>query len=141
MGNCTGNVGSIMSVVHSLAFVVGLILVGETTTLSFSAMFSNQSAAAWTCVRNIGILITDMILGLCLLGFYFFTGWFSRTALTILLFCCLVGLLTHIYRDIQYVRSASACFCFNKSLFFVNNAKLAGLLWLTGYFVAAAFVK
>ena len=130
-----------MGVIRSIACVVGLTLVGETTALSLSARYSLVSQQGWNCPSHIAMLVTDMILGLCLLGFYFFTGWFSRTALTLLLFCCIIALMTHIYRDIQYVRSSSPCFCFNKSLFFVNNAKLAGILWLAGYFIAATFVK
>lgn len=133
--------GSIMDVARSLAFVLGLILVGETTALSLSTRFSGPSPARWKCPSHIGILISDMMIGLSFLCYHFFTPWFSRIPSLVLVFCCLVGLITHIYREIQYFRSSSVRFCFNKSLFIVNNGKLAGIVWLTGYFIAEALAK
>lgn len=109
-----------------VTLVTGLFIAGEALALLVGMHFSSESDKSWISVKNDLFLALDILAGLGLVylalahrgvvwtyAFYFLTG---------------LALLTHGYREWEYLAGTDNAFCANTPLFVVNNLKLAGLV-------------
>ncbi len=106
------------------SLLTGLTMAGEALALLVGMHTLSAGDNPWTSVKNDLFLTLDIVAGLGLLylvlarrgapyGLYFLVG---------------LALLTHGYREWEYLARASNPFCTNLPLFVVNSLKFAGLL-------------
>jgi hypothetical protein len=108
--------------------LTGLVVAGEALALLVGMHFLSKGAKSWTSAKNDLFLALDIAAGLGLI----YLTLARQGAAWSYAFYSLVGLalLTHGYREWEYLAVASNPFCANAPLFAVNNLKLAGLLVL-----------
>lgn len=104
----------------------GAVVVGEALALLVGMHFLSEGDNPWISVKNDLFLALDIVAGLGLV----YLALAHRGAAWPHAFPILAGLalLTHGYREWEYLAHASQTFCFNAPLFLANNLKLAGLL-------------
>ena len=79
----------------------------------------------WVSSKNDLLLLLDILTGLGLVylgirgGLWIPSVWFS--------FLVLLAIITHLFRDVEYLIGMENPFCANKSLFLFNNLKLVAL--------------
>jgi len=111
---------------NMVTLVTGLFIAGEALALLVGKHSSSQGDDSWISVKNNVFLALDILAGLGLVylalaqrgaawtyAFYFLTG---------------LALLTHAYREWEYLAGTDNAFCANTPLFVVNNLKLVGLV-------------
>lgn len=106
--------------------LTGLVTAGEALALLVGMHLLSEGGKSWTSAKNNLFLTLDIVAGLgliCLALAHQGTAWSYALY-------SLVGLalLTHGYREWEYLAVASNPFCANTPLFAVNSLKLAGLL-------------
>jgi hypothetical protein len=102
------------------------VVAGEALALLVGMHLLSEGDNSWISVKNDLFLALDIVAGL---GLVYLALAHRGTAWPYAL-CFLVSLalLTHGYREWEYLARASNPFCANAPLFVVNNLKLAGLL-------------
>ena len=108
------------------ALLTGAAVAGEALALLVGMHFVSHGDNAWISVKNDLFLALDIVAGSGLV----YLALSHRGAAWPYAFSILAGLalLTHGYREWEYLARASNPFCANGPLFVVNNLKLAGLL-------------
>jgi hypothetical protein len=106
--------------------LTGGVVAGEALALVVGMHLLSKGANAWLSVKNHLFLALDIVAGLSLVylalaqrGVAWPYALFSVAAL---------ALLTHGYREWEYLARIGNPFCANVPLFVVNNLKLAGLV-------------
>ena len=109
----------------AVSVLVGALIAGEALALMVGMHVLNTDPHPWISLKNDALAISDVIIGLGLIGI----GWMAGSASAIP-FCSLSALaaLTHLYRGGEYLVGIRSAFCFNAPLFVVNNVKLVGAL-------------
>jgi hypothetical protein len=106
--------------------LTGLVLAGEALALLVGMHFLSESHNPWISLKNDLFLALDIVAGLGLVGLALAhrgSGWpYALYSLVGL------ALLTHGYREWEYLAGASNPFCANAPLLIVNTVKLVGLL-------------
>jgi hypothetical protein len=106
--------------------LTGLVVAGEALALLAGMRLLSEGDNPWVSVKNDLFLALDIVTGLGLV----YLALAHRGAAWPHAFSILAGLalLTHGYREWEYLAGASNPFCANAPLFVVSNLKLAGLL-------------
>ena len=111
---------------NMIALVTGLFIAGEALALLVGMHFSSQSDKSWISAKNNLFLALDILAGLGLVYLALAqrgAAWpYDLYALTGL------ALLTHGYREWEYLAGIDNAFCATTPLFVVNNLKLVGLV-------------
>jgi hypothetical protein len=107
------------------ALLTGLVVAGEALALLVGMHFLSEGYNPWISLKNDLFLALDIVTGLALV----FLALVDRGATWHYALYSLVGLtlLTHGYREWEYLASAGNPFCANAPLFVVNTLKLVGL--------------
>jgi hypothetical protein len=105
--------------------LTGLIVAGEALALLVGMHVLSEGANTWLTVKNNLFLVLDIVAGL---GLVYLALTHRGVAWPYALYF-LVGLalLTHGYREWEYLAGADDPFCADKPLFAVNNLKIVGL--------------
>jgi hypothetical protein len=114
--------------VKSLAIITGLLVAGEATALFIGTQILSKEKSPWVNQKNNIILALDVVSGLALI----FLAWLDQKfplSIQSSVFL-LIALLSHVYRDWEYLQDAVDKFCANLPLFLFNNLKLLGRLYL-----------
>jgi hypothetical protein len=106
--------------------VTGLVVAGEALALLVGMHLLSKGANAWLSVKNDLFLALDMVAGLDLV--YLALAQRGDAWPYALSSVAALALLTHGYREWEYLAQAANPFCANAPLFVVNNLKLAGLV-------------
>lgn len=111
------------------ALLTGMVVTGEALALLVGMHFLSEGNNPWISFKNDLFLVLDIVAGLGLVYLALAhrgLGWpYALYSLVGL------ALLTHGYREWEYLASAGNPFCANGPLFVVNNLKLVGLLAVT----------
>jgi hypothetical protein len=109
-----------------VTLLAGLVIAGEALALLLGMHFLSEGDNGWLSVKNDLFLVLDILAGLGLV----YLALAHRGAAWPYAFYIVVGLalLTHGFREWEYLAGAANPFCANCPLFAVNNLKLLGLL-------------
>ena len=116
----------------TVAAATAVLTVGEALVLVFIMLVIRKAQSPWVTPVNVGLIATDVILGLILLSRLGVVdperwGWIVIVAVVLLL-------VTHLYRDVELAVGRPNPFAFSIGLIIVNNIKLAGfaatLVWV-----------
>ena len=109
-----------------VTLLTGLVVASEALALLVGMHFLREGGKAWPSVKNDLFLVLDIAAGLGLV----YLALAQRGAAWPYAFYIVVGvaLLTHGYREWEYLAGAANAFCANAPLFVVNNLKLLGLV-------------
>jgi hypothetical protein len=110
-----------------VTLLTGLVIVGEALALIVGMHFLSGRDNPWISFKNDLLLILDIFSGLALVFFSLHNDVSGN-----LVFWIVFGLalLTHAYRDWEYLVKAANQFCLNLPMFIINNLKLAGVITL-----------
>ncbi len=106
--------------------LTGALVAGEALALLVGMHLLNEGDHAWVSVKNDLFLVFDIVIGLSLV----YLALAQRGAAWPYAFYIVAGLalLTHGYREWEYLAGAANPFCANVPLFVANRLKLAGPL-------------
>jgi hypothetical protein len=109
-----------------VTLLTGAVTAGEALALLVGMHVLSQGDSAWVSTKNDLFLALDIVAGLGLV----YLALAHRGAAWPYAFFVLAGLalLTHGYREREYLAGAGNAFCANAPLFVVNTLKFAGLL-------------
>jgi hypothetical protein len=112
-----------LSIFKIVAVLAGLVIAGEAAALLTGMHLFVRPTSPWLTPKNNALAVLDVITGAIIVALAI-TGktpglFYATAALT---------LLTHAFRDWEYLASAGSPFAFNLPLFVVNNLKLAGII-------------
>jgi hypothetical protein len=108
------------------AVVTGLAIAGEAVALLIGMHFLSEAENPWITLKNDLFLALDVGVGL---GLVYLALAHRGVAWSYILYVLVgFGLLTHGYREWEYLAGAGNAFCANPPLFAVNTLKLAGLV-------------
>jgi hypothetical protein len=108
------------------ALLTGVVTAGEALALLIGMRVLSQPGNPWISAKNDLLLALDILVGLGLI----WLAWRGPSALGSALFWLVTaaGLLSHGFRDWEYLITAANRFLANGPLFVVNNLKLLGFL-------------
>jgi hypothetical protein len=106
-----------------IAVLTGLVIAGEAVALLAGMHLFVRPVSPWLTPKNNVLAVIDMITGIIIVAL-------AITGKSPVLFYAAVvlALITHGFRDWEYLASAELPFIFNLPLFIVNNLKLAGVI-------------
>jgi hypothetical protein len=106
--------------------LTGLVIAGEAFALLVGMRFLSEGHNPWISFKNDLFLVLDIVAGLGLV----YVALAHRGSGWPYALYSLVGLalLTHGYREWEYLAGSSNAFCANVPLFIVNTVKLVGLV-------------
>lgn len=109
-----------------ITLLIGLVVAGEALAPLVGMHLLSEGNNPWISVKNDLFLVLDIVSGLGLA----YLALAGRGAAWPYVLYALVGLalLTHGYREWEYLARAGNSFCANAPLFLVNNLKLVGLV-------------
>jgi hypothetical protein len=112
-----------------ITLFTGAVAAGEALALLVGMRILSGDDNPWISSKNDLFIVLDIMTGLGLV----YVALAPPGAAWPYLFFLVAGLalLTHAYREWEYLAPAAHPFCANPPLFFVNNLKLAGLLAAT----------
>ncbi len=119
-----------------MTLLTAVLMIGATFALLFSTHTLGKQRSPWSLMKNFFLLITDVVIGL-IMGLFVISKYGVLSNLDgVVVF----ALLTHGYRDWEYLTGISNAFCTNRPLFIVNNAKIIGLLVILGVRIAQTWL-
>ena len=111
-----------------LTFLLGAIVAGEALALLIGMNLTGQSE--WARIKNNGLALVDLVTGAALVYLLFTQRDLDGFPMFyVLLF---VILISHGYREWEYVTDQPVKFCENAPLFVMNNVKLVGAVGVLG---------
>ena len=108
-----------------ITLLTGAFIAGEALALTMGMYFMGSSQTSWIS-RNTLFLVLDVVVGFGLIYLAFATSDVDTWMIFYLL--SVMALITHGYREWEYLADVEHKFCFNMPLFVVNNIKLIGLV-------------
>ena len=115
--------------------LTGLVLTGEALALLVGMHFLSDGDNPWLSFKNDSFLVLDIVAGLGLA--YLALAHRGPVRPHALDFLVGLALLTHGYRDWEYLARAANPFCANAPLLAVNNLKILGLLAIVAIGIGA----
>ena len=106
-----------------IAVLTGLVIAGEAAALLIGMHLLVRPTSPWLTPKNNALAVIDVISGVILVALTLTgnaPGLFYATAA--------LALITHSFRDWEYLSSIKNPFVFNLPLFIINNLKLVGAL-------------
>jgi hypothetical protein len=118
--------------VRWVAWTVGAVSVGEALALAAGTL---RRRSDWTTPAHLAYLASDVVLGAALV-------WLATVPLTaggasLLALTLSVLAASHGWRAHEYVRRVPGAFCANAELFYVDVAKLVGVLLVAAGWIAS----
>ncbi len=110
-----------------LIFGLGAVVAGEALALLIGM---NASSSEWARLKNNGLALLDLVTGAVLIYLLFARG--DLDALLVFYVLLSVILISHGYREWEYVANRPNKFCENAPLFVVNGVKLVGAVGVLG---------
>jgi hypothetical protein len=109
-----------------VTLLTGMVIAGEALALLLGMHLLSEGGNPWISFKNDLSLVLDIVVGLGLV----YLALAHRGAAWPYALYSLAGLalLTHGYREWEYLAGAGNAFCANTPLFVVNNLKLVGLV-------------
>ncbi len=105
-----------------LIFGLGAVTAGEALALLIGMNLTDQSE--WAKIKNNGLALVDLVTGVALVYFLFALGDLGGFVMFYVLLA--VILVSHGYREWEYVTDQPVKFCANAPLFVMNSVKLVG---------------
>ena len=112
-----------MSFFKIIAILAGLVITGEAAALLVGMHLFVRPISPWLIPKNNVLAAVDMITG-TLIVVLAITG----KSPSLFYVAAGVALITHTFRDWEYLASVKNPFVFNLPLFIVNNLKLIGVI-------------
>ncbi len=107
-----------------LIFGLGAITAGEALALLIGMNLTGQSE--WATIKNNGLALVDLVTGVALVYLLFTQGDLDGFVMFYVLLS--VILISHGYREWEYVVNLPKKFCENAPLFVMNSVKLVGVV-------------
>ncbi len=107
---------------HWLIFGLGAIVAGEALALLIGMNLTGQSE--WAKIKNNGLALVDLFTGAALVYLLFTQGDLDGFPMFYALLS--VIMISHGYREWEYVADQPVKFCANAPLFVMNSVKLVG---------------
>ena len=114
--------------VFTIAISLPIILEAVALVIGMHVMGRGRS---WRSVKNDVLLITDIAAGIAILCLAIIDAKVHQSTLFYIFITIL--LITHAYRQREYLADTNNPFCDNKPLLIVNNVKLVGLAVILVY--------
>ena len=114
-----------MNAIKIVILLIGLVIVGEALALLVGMHILSERVNPWISFKNDLLLAFDFFSGAALV---FLSLRNSDPGGLIFWIAAGLALVTHAYRDWEYLIQAANLFCLNLPLFVVNNFKLAGVI-------------
>jgi hypothetical protein len=105
--------------------LTGLIMVGEAVALLIGTLQSGGDTSGWLSLKNGLLLQVDIITGVALILIALLVKDYLGSP--IFYAVMVAAVVTHVFRDWEYVNGGRNMFLASRGLFVVNNVKLAGL--------------
>jgi len=105
-----------------LIFGLGAVTAGEALALLIGMNLTDQSG--WATIKNNGLALVDLVTGVALVYFLFTQKDLGGSPVLYVLL--VVILISHGYREWEYVTDQPVKFCANAPLFVMNSVKLVG---------------
>ncbi len=105
-----------------LLFLTGIIIFGEASAL-LTGMLIKKNSRGWLNFKNLFFLISDIITGL----FFLLLSTkllFSGNPLYLFEIILIFSILSHSWREVEYIGDNPLKFCFNIPLWIVNSLKI-----------------
>lgn len=118
--------GASAGVLKTTTIITGTIIAGEATALLLGVHVFAGGDNPWISSKNDLLLILDLITGIGMVYLAASDSGFYDSPIFLVL--SNVALLTHGYREWEYLGGSPNSFCANLPLFIVNNLKLVGLV-------------
>lgn len=118
--------------------ITGGVVAGEAMALLVGMHLLSGSANPWFSFKNDGLLFLDLVtgLGLAVLAILDIQeDWMPVVMVELVL----IGLITHAFREWEYLRGVANPFLANTALFIFNNIKLLGLIALAALYLPPFF--
>jgi hypothetical protein len=112
-----------------ITLLTGMVIAGEALALLVGMHLLSEGDNAWISVKNNLFLALDLLAGLGMI--YLSLARHGAVWPYALFLLAGFAVLTHGYRDWEYLAGVTNPFCANIPLFVVNNLKIAGLLATT----------
>lgn len=112
------------------AALTGAAVAGEALALLVGMHILGEGDNPWISLKNDALIGLDILCGLGLMGVALICRDPANS--TWLYLFAAGSLLSHLYREWEYLAQASNPFCANRPLFAVNNLKLVGLILAAG---------
>lgn len=112
-----------LSIFKIIAVLTGLVIAGEAAALLVGMHLFVRPASHWLVPKNNALAALDIVTG-AIIVVLAITGKSPNLFYT----AAALALITHTFRDWEYLASAEIPFVFNLPLFIVNNLKLAGVI-------------
>jgi len=122
------------ALIKTVAILTGLVVAGEALALTLGMRILGRRDSPWICRKNDLLLEIDLFTGL---GLIILTAISAHPDAAIPFYVLVIlSIITHSYRELEFLTRAESAFCANKPLFVVNNLKLIGLLILAADAIA-----
>ena len=113
-----------MKINDILSLVLGILIVGEAILLFIDIYLLSKKHNEWKTTFNNNTLLMDIAFGTLIIGNSF-------EKISIIIVGIVVLIITHLYREIEYIKKDKKDkFIFNLPLFIINSIKLIGLIAL-----------
>ena len=99
--------------------LLAMLLIGEALALWIGMHLLSNEGNGWTSRKNDAFLLLDVFCGLLLL-----LGWLLKVPETIFWIVFILVVVSHSFREYEYLSLKKEAFCNNLPLFMVNNVKL-----------------
>jgi hypothetical protein len=108
-----------------ITVLTGLIMVGEAVTLLIGTLQGVGEASSWLSFKNGLLLQVDIITGVALILIALLVKDYLGSPIFYVVM--VIAVVTHVFRDWEYVKGVQNVFLANRGLFILNNVRLAGL--------------
>lgn len=114
---------SFLLLLDVFALVLGLTVAGESIALLMGTTFSGFEGQEWQTPSNMFFMIIDIITGVAIIFLIFVKAELTNYPLVLSVFVVIV-IMTHLFREMQYLLDIPNKYLKNRPLFIVNNLKL-----------------
>jgi hypothetical protein len=109
----------------AITALTGLLMVGEAVALLLGALQTTGDSGGWLSLKNGLLLQVDIITGVGLILIALLVKDFLDSPIFYVVM--VVAVMTHVFRDWEYVNGVQNMFLANLNLLILNNVRLAGL--------------
>jgi hypothetical protein len=109
--------------------LTGAVIAVESLILFVGVRFVASEGEQWICLKNDLLVVVDIVTGVGLIMFALLFKRFSGLSyVSIFYVLIMISIITHGYREWEYLTGVGNRFFFNLPLFVFNNIRLLGLI-------------
>jgi len=127
-----------MNWIKFLFFITALLILREAFTETAGILIVGNGAD-WIAIKNVGLLLMDLCLGLGILFSIFLNKEAFPTNLT--LGMIVLAIILHASRTVEYLFTPELAYCYYPAMFWINNLKLLALIFSLGFALLSKTVK